>query len=105
MTKEPTHADIPEDDNEPATKGDVRKSQEELAGMMATSFQGVTDDISGLKQDVTGLKKDVTGLKQDMSTLKDTVKLVLDIVKTVDKNTRGIPAQIERLNARVFPRR
>ncbi len=101
MTKEPTHADIPEDDNEPATKGDVRKSQEELAGMMATSFQGVTDDITGLKQDVTGLKKDVASLKSGQAA-------ILNVVNSIDeqlKEWKGIPAKVERLHKAVFPHR
>ena len=38
MNIEPTNAPINEDDHEPATKGDVRKSQEELAEIVGNAI-------------------------------------------------------------------
>ena len=102
---EPHHAEIHEDDGQAATKGDVRKSQQELAGMMANSFNNVAtkDDLAAMEQ---RLEEKFT-TKDDLKPLatKDDFKRVLEIVKTIDVNTRGIPAKVERLTKAVFPHR
>ena len=107
MTDEPTHDEIHVDDNQPATKGDVRHSQEELATMMADSFakvatkddltavkQELKDDLSDLKQE---LKHDIKDTKQKITETKSTMKRVLEVVETIEENTRDLkdlPARV-----------
>ena len=94
MNDEPTTAPIAEDDKDPATKGDLRKVESNLR----TEIEGVDQRLMNVEQDVGELKQDVHGLKSSVAS-------VLEIVKTIDENTRGIPAQVKRLNERVFPHR
>lgn len=88
------------DDNKPATKSDVRKSQTELAGMFARSFQTVAtkedlkrfttkEDLKALatKSELKAVKQE---LKDDIKDTKNTVKRVLSIVELIEENTRGL---------------
>ena len=108
MSDEPTHTEVHDEDNLPATKGDVRNSQEELARMMASSFTTVAtkDDLRAFatKDDLTAMER---RLEQKFAT-KDQVANVLNIVNSINeqlKEWKAIPAKVERLHRAVFPHR
>ena len=56
MIDEPTNAPINEDDKNPATKGDVRRSQEELAAIVGKAFAKETNT---LRSEMQEMKKDL----------------------------------------------
>ena len=58
-----------------------------------------------VEDDVTELKDNVKDLKKELKSTRDTTNQVLDIVQSIDKNTRGLPAKVERLHRAVFPHR
>ena len=90
MNNEPTHAEIAEDDNEPANKGAVRRSQVELAGMMTNSLQGVTDDIKELDQRMDRLDRGQQSLECGQASL---LKVVNSIDRRATQRVEDNPGQ------------
>lgn len=88
-----------DNDNQPATKKDVRDSQEELATIMAKSFDNVAT-----KDDIKGLDQRMDRLEENTAT-KDDLKRVLEVVETIEENTRGLkdlPARVAQNEADIF---
>ena len=101
MTDEPTHAEVHDEDNLPATKGDVRNSQEELARMLASSFANVAtkDDLTAFatKDDLTAFatKDDLTAFatKDDLKTFKDEIVREFKVVtENIHRDVAGVNA-------------
>ena len=83
MTDEPTHAEVHDEDNLPATKGDVRNSQEELARMLASSFANVAT-----KDDLTAF-----ATKDDLKTFKDEIVREFKVVtENIHRDVAGVNA-------------
>ena len=91
MSDEPTTTPINDDDNKPATKGDVRKAVEGLAEVNSQALNDVAT------------KNELAAVANDVKENKATMKRVLEIVSSIDENTRGIPAKVDRLHEKVFP--
>ncbi|MBI4022066.1 MAG: hypothetical protein HY372_01815 [Candidatus Andersenbacteria bacterium] len=107
-------------DRRPATRGDVREAQEELALMVARSFANVAtkDDLKNLatkaelknlatKDDLKNLatKDELTRLQGQVDGLENRVDSVLDVVLDISKQLgewKGIPAKVELLYRKVF---
>jgi len=85
---------------EPATKDDVRSSQEELATMMAESFATVAskDDLT---REISTVNSRLDKVEENMAT-KDMVARIFALVESLDANMKGIPSKVERLQQRVF---
>lgn len=80
MTKEPTTKQIREDDNEPATKGDVREAVDELAQATKKGFDEIRGELRTMKDEIIyefkavaeNIHKDVAGANKDeISLIKD----------------------------------
>ena len=62
-------------------------------------------EIEGMDRRLMRVEDDVKDLKKEVKSTRDTTNRVLDIVQSIDKNTRGLPAKVERLHRAVFPHR
>ena len=104
MIHEPTNAPINEDDKNPATKGDVRRSQEELAAIvgkaMAKETSTLRSEMKKMKKEITAhfdvvaenIHKDVADANQDEITLiKDQQIPNLDQRTQALEKTTGLP--------------
>ena len=91
MNNEPAHTEIAEDDNEAATKGFVRSQLRSVESNLRVEIEGVDRRLMRVEDDVKDLKKEV-------KSTRDATNRVLDIVQSIDKNTRGLPAKVERLH-------
>lgn len=98
MNNDPTLHEISDEDERPATKGDVQKSQEELAGMMANSFQNGTDDIKALDQRIDTFD-------QRMERFESSQAAILNVVQSIDRQLQDyktLPQRVQRLERTVF---
>ena len=76
MSDEPTTTPIHEDDNKPATKGDIRRSQDELAQIVGKAIgKEVRTLRTGINTLRTDIKTDMQTLRTDMQTLSTNIKL------------------------------
>lgn len=105
MSKNPITRPIQNDDNETATKGDVRRAVEELAQITSRGFQQTASE-KDLENFVT--KDDLRDFESrldDRFATKQQVETVLEIVQSIDQQLREckqIPAKVERLHSRIF---
>ncbi len=89
-------------DLKPATKGDIRKAQEELALMLANSFDRVAtkDELKNL-----ATKDELKNLATDVHQVRRSQEAILDVVRSIDeqlKEHNTHPARIARLERSVF---
>ena len=110
MNDEPTTSPISEDDDQPATKGDVRKSQEELAGMMAKSFHhaATKNGLHALDQRMDAFEGRMDKFDRRLERFESSQAATLRVVQSIDqqlKEWKRIPAKVERLHRAVFPHR
>jgi archaellum component FlaC len=101
MNNEPAHAEIAEDDNEPATKGDLR----EVETSVRTEIEDVNQRLLTVEDRLGHVEDRLGHVENRLGRVEVTTKRVLDIVQSIDKNTRGLPAKVERLHKAVFPHR
>ena len=106
MTDEPRTHPINEDDDKPASRGDVRHAQDEIVQTMAKTFDDMAtkNDVKALEhrmdQRMDKLESRVDGLAT-----KDDIAAVLEALETntaaMDR-LRDLPARVTRLEQRVF---
>ncbi|HLD25976.1 MAG TPA: hypothetical protein VJC05_02970 [Candidatus Andersenbacteria bacterium] len=90
------------DDTQPATKGDVRQAQEELAMIVAKSFANVVTKEDA-KQFAT--KDDLKKLAKKVDGLQSSQLAILSVVQSIDQQLREHkthPDRIARLERSVF---
>ena len=94
MNIEPTNAPINEDDHEPATKGDVRKSQEELAEIVGNAIAHESNKLR------TELKAELAS-KEDVDNLQTELKAELASKSDIDGINRRLDDLVTVMDKRV----
>lgn len=100
MIDEPTTAPINEDDNDPATKRQVRDLKLDVEGNDQRLMR-VEKDVGTIKQDVKSLKGDVKILKGDVKDIKQSQSRIERKLDTVIDIAVGIPDRVTKLEQKV----
>ena len=90
VNKEPQLDEISDDDNQPATKGDVRNAVDELAGIVAEFSVSTEKRFSVIENDLGTVKDDVAGLKKS-------TEHILEVVDSIDEKMDNLPERVARL--------
>ena len=86
MNDDPEVKEINEDDDQPATRNLVRDAVDGLRTDLITEIEGTETRLAAKIDDISG-----------------TLAKISDQLDRVENNTKGIPEDVEKLKAAVFP--
>lgn len=104
VNEEPKLDAISNDDNEPATKRDVRNVVDELAGIVAefsvsteNRFNDTEKRLETIESDLDTVKSELGTVIGDVTSLKKSTETILEIVNSIDSKVDNLPERVARL--------
>jgi len=90
--------DIPMDDNAPATKGDIKRLEQNIDGLdqkIQGQMQGMDQKIQGLDQNVSSLARQVIDIRENMVT-KNEFNVLQGDVRRMTQSVDSFLGKLER---------